>query len=109
MENRGERVRGAFDNAQLEVLYGRYVKTFWDLQAGFRRDFEPVGVNYLVLGIQGLAPYWCDVGAAGFLSDKRKLGARTQAAMDLVFTQRLIVRPSVSLDWALGADERRGL
>lgn len=105
----GELTSDRVNDAELQVLYGRYVATFWDLQVGYRRDIRPVGNNYLAVGIQGLAPYFFEVAATGFLSDRGKVSARTEAAADLLLSQRLISRPSVSLDWGILSDRARGI
>lgn len=105
----GELASDRVNDAELQVLYGRYVATFWDLQVGYRRDIRPVGNNYLAVGIQGLAPYFFEVAATGFLSDRGKVSARTEAAAELLFSQRLISRPSVSFDWGILSDRARGI
>lgn len=105
----GELVGSGANDAELQLLYGRYVATFWDLQVGYRRDIRPVGNNYLAVGIQGLAPYFFEVAATGFLSDRGKVSARTEVAAELLLSQRLITRPSVSLDWGIVSDRARGI
>jgi copper resistance protein B len=51
-----------------------------------------------VLGIEGLAPYWFEVGAALFVSDRGDLSARLEADYDLRLTQRLILEPRLELN-----------
>ena len=46
------------EDAEIQALWSRAVKPFWDIQAGLRYDPEPGGRTYAVLGIEGLAPYW---------------------------------------------------
>src|SRR5690606_15189805 len=63
---------GAFDDeledAELQLLYSRAVTPYFDLQAGVRQSyFDGEDRTDLVLGIQGLAPYWFEVGAAAFV------------------------------------------
>ena len=48
----GERADGAFTEGELTLLYGRYVRMFWDLVAGVRYEFEPVGSGFFTAGIQ---------------------------------------------------------
>jgi copper resistance protein B len=95
---------GAFDEgleeAELQALYSRAVTPFWDVQAGVRQDFRPDGedTTHLVLGLQGLAPYWWEVDAAAFLSTEGDLTARVEAEYDQRITQRLILQPRLEID-----------
>lgn len=90
------RPRGPMGAAEIQVLYSRAIAEFWDLQAGWRYDPRPSpSRNGLVVGVQGLAPYWFDVDAAAFISDHGDLSARLEAKYDLLLTQRLIAQPRV--------------
>ena len=91
---------GGLEEAELQALYSRAVSPFWDVQAGVRQDFRPDGedTTHLVLGVQGLAPYWWDVDAAAFLSTEGDLTARVEAEYDQRITQRLILQPRLEID-----------
>jgi copper resistance protein B len=91
---------GALEEAELQALYSRAVTPFWDVQAGVRQDFRPDGddTTHLVLGLQGLAPYWFEIDAAAFLSTKGDLTARVEAEYDQRLTQRLILQPRLEID-----------
>ncbi len=65
----GERLDGAFGDAELMVLYGHYARRFWDVVVGYRQEVEPVSQAYLAFGVMGLAPYWFRVEALGLVSD----------------------------------------
>ncbi len=84
---------GAFDDdiehAELQLLYSRAVTPYFDLQAGVRQSYlEGEDRTDLVLGVQGLAPYWFEVdGAAAFVSTEGEVTARAQAEYDLRLTQ----------------------
>ena len=56
--------------------------------------------GHLVLGVEGLAPYWIEVDAAAFLSDKGDITARVEAEHDISVTQKLILQPRVEFDFA---------
>lgn len=105
----GERADGAFTEGELTLLYGRYVRMFWDLVAGVRYEFEPVGSGYFTAGIQGLAPYWFEIALLGFVSDRGKPGARFEIETDWFLTQRLIARPTARIDWFASDDAKRGI
>jgi copper resistance protein B len=96
---------GAFENdledAELQLLYSRAVTPYFDLQAGVRQNYlEGEDRTDLVLGVQGLAPYWFEVGAAAFVSTEGDVTARAEAEYDLRLTQRLILQPSAELNFA---------
>lgn len=105
----GDLVGGSVSDMQLRAMYGHYVARFWDAVVGYRRDIRPVGVNYLGAGIRGLAPYWFDVDAMLFVSDRAKLSVQTEVSTDWLLMQRLILRPELRLDWPLMRDPVRDL
>lgn len=85
---------GTVEEAEGQLLYSRLIAPFWDFQAGLRYDEKPKpSRSYAVLGVQGLAPYWFELEAAAFVSEKGDVSARLEADYDLLLTQRLIVQP----------------
>lgn len=96
---------GAFDgeleHAELQLLYSRAVTPYFDLQAGLRQSYlDGEDRTDLVVGVQGLAPYWFEVGAAAFVSTEGDVTARAEAEYDLRLTQKLILQPSAELNFA---------
>ena len=102
---------GDFDGeieGEVQALYSRAVTPFWDVQAGVRQDFREDGETptHLVLGLQGLAPYWWEIDAAAFVSTAGDLTARIEAEYDQRLTQRLILQPRLEVEAsAAGAPE----
>lgn len=93
----GERV----ESAEVQVLWSHALNPWFNLQTGVRYDLRPRPDRaHLVLGVQGLAPYWFEVDAAAFLSDRGDLTARVEAEYDQRITNRLILQPRVELDLA---------
>ena len=90
------------EHAEVQALWSRAIGPWFDLQAGVRFDPQP-GPNrtHLVLGVQGLAPYWWEVEGAVFLSNKGDVTARAEAEYDLRITQRLILQPRGEVDLSL--------
>lgn len=88
------------EEGEVQALYSRAVSPFWNAQAGVRQDFRSEGADttHLVLGVQGLAPYWWEVDAAAFLSTDGDLTARVEAEYDQRITQRLILQPRVEVE-----------
>ena len=100
---------GSVGSAEAMGLYGHYFRRFWDVVVGYRQDIEPVTQGYLTFGVMGLAPYWFEVGAFGFLSQEGEPSVRLEAETDLLLTQRLILTWGGEMDWLLTNDERIGL
>lgn len=91
----------AVESAEVQALYSRAINPWFNLQAGVRYDIRPKPDRaHLVLGAQGLAPYWFEVDAAAFLSDEGDLTARFEAEYDQRITNRLILQPRVEFDLA---------
>ena len=99
-------IEGSFgekpEQAELQALWSHAIDPWWNLQGGVRFDAQPAsGRGHLVLGIQGLAPYWFEIDAAAFLSDKGDLTARFEAEYDQRLTRKLILQPRLELDFSL--------
>jgi len=92
---------GKPEKAEFQALWSHAIGPWFDLQAGVRLDAEPDTRGRLVLGVQGLAPYWIEVDAAAFLSDKGDVTARFEAEHDVRITRKLVLQPRAELDFAL--------
>lgn len=98
------------ERAEDQLLLGYSLSPTWTLQAGGRHDWEPLGLNYAVLGLEGLGETF-ETDAALFLSEEFDLSARIEQAIDIALTTQLIVRPHGELiayasdvhEWGLGA------
>ncbi len=87
------------EQAEIQALYSRAIDPWWNLQAGVRYDFRPDPERaYLVFGIEGLAPYWFEIDAAAFVSNKGDVSARFEAEYDQRITQKLILQPRIEFD-----------
>ncbi|WP_156001129.1 copper resistance protein B [Sphingopyxis sp. MC1] len=101
---------GAFDRGEGQLLWSRAIGPYFDLQTGLRQDVGPgPSPTYAVVGVEGLAPYWFDVEAALFLSDKGDVTARIEGSYDQRITQRLILQPSAELNVALQDVREQGI
>ena len=96
---------GPVEDVSAQLLYSRAVRPFWDVQAGVEHAWRRHGpdISHLVLGVQGLAPYWWEVDAALRLSEDGDLTAKAEGEYDQRLTQRLILQPR--LEVALAADD----
>ena len=94
-------VGGRIDDLELQALYSRAIAPYWNLQAGVRYDIKPdPSRTYLVAGVEGIAPYWFKVNAAGFVSSKGEVRARAEVSYDQRITQSLILQPRVEANIA---------
>ena len=97
-EGEGE-LKGAFDEAEVQALYARPIGPYFNLQAGLRYDIMPnPSRGYATIGVEGLAPYWFEVGGALFVSNKGDVHARFEGYYDLNLTQRLVLQPRAEID-----------
>ena len=94
-------VGGSLESAEVQALYSRAFSPYFNVQGGIRYDVRPrPNRAYAVLGVEGLAPSFFDVEGTLFLSNKGELFARAEGYYDQRITQRLILQPSVELNFA---------
>jgi copper resistance protein B len=99
IKSEGTLSKGALDDGQQQFLYSRAVTTYFDLQGGLRSDLDSRPTrNWAAFGIQGLAPYFFELEATGFVSSQGHLAAKFEASYDLLLTQRLTLQPQVELN-----------
>ena len=93
---------GPVEGAEVQALWSRAIDPWFDVQLGVRQGFQSgPDRSYLVAGVQGLAPYWFEVEAMAFVSNKGEVSARFQGEYDLRLTQSLIFQPMVEFNLAL--------
>lgn len=98
----GGELGGEVEGVELQALWSHAIDPWFDLQAGIRQDLQPgPDRTHLVLGVQGLAPYWFEIEGAVFLSTRGEVTARVEAEYDLRLTQRLILQPLIEADFSL--------
>ncbi|HET7275875.1 MAG TPA: copper resistance protein B [Longimicrobiaceae bacterium] len=91
--------------AEVEALYGRLITPYFDAVGGVRVDGrwgeDDAARALLVLGVQGLAPYWFEIAPTLYVSQDGDLSGRFAASYELLFTQRLIAEPELEVNAAL--------
>jgi len=106
----GEVDAGKLQDARTELLWSHAITAFWDTQLGARLDSgEDPNRNWLAFGVQGLAPYWFEVEATGYLGENSRSAIRLDASYELLFTQRLILEPRAEANIYGKDDVERGL
>jgi copper resistance protein B len=114
LKTEGEYERNAdeehFENAEVQFLYQRLISDFFDAQIGIRHDIKPdPSRTFGVIGINGLAPQWFETDASLFVSNKGDASLRLEAEYDILFTQRLVLEPSVEMNIAFSDDKETGV
>ena len=96
----------------MQLLYGRLIAPFWDLQGGVRyyrpRSHAP-SRGSAVIAIQGLAPYRFEVQAQSFISNKGEVAGRLEVEYELMMTQRLIAQPRFETNVAVQRSPELGI
>lgn len=103
------------DDDLVEELENRFVvqspiSDFFDAKAGVRVD-TPTGPDrvYGVLGVAGLAQQWFEVDADLFVSETGDVSTRLDAEYEILLTNRLVLTPSLELDFAFTEDDEIGV
>jgi copper resistance protein B len=110
LTSEGERLDGVTEEGEVEVRVRRALSAFWNLELGWRRDFQPRPErDWAAFGLDGVLPYHIETEVSLYADDAGDTAARFEAHHELRFTQRLVLRSAVELD-AYGQDNRlRGL
>ncbi len=108
LKSEGEYAEGRTEEAELQVLHSVAVAPHWDLQWGWRSEFEPRPARqWLALGVQGITPGWLETDAALFLGESGRVQLRTELEYELRLAQRLELVPRLALNWQNKADADR--
>lgn len=109
LKTQGERQDGRTQDASADLLWSKPVATFWDLQAGVRRDFgQGRRRTWAALGVQGLAPYFFNVEATMYFG-RNRAAARLRAQYDFVLAQRMFLTPEIEADLYSRSDPAAGV
>lgn len=93
LRSEGESVDGRIEHGDVEVLYGRSVRPWWDVLAGVRQDVgEGPSRTWAAIGVQGLAPYKFEVAATAYIGQGGRTALRAEAEYDTLLTNRLILQ-----------------
>jgi copper resistance protein B len=110
LRSEGVRVGDRTEDADLEVLYGRSVATWWDVVAGVRHDFKPGdSQDFAAIGVMGVAPYKFDVEATAYVGQSGQTAARVEVEYETLLTNKLILQPRIEANLYGQDDERRGI
>ena len=106
----GDGEGGRVAEAQGHVLYGRQFARHWDLVGGIRQDFRPgPAQTWAAFGVQGLAPYWFEIEATGYVGASGRTQARFEVEYELLITNRFVLQPRFEAELAGKSDPERGV
>ncbi len=93
----GDIEQGRVGDARTELLWSHAITPYWDTQLGLRVDVgsNRPGRNWLAFGVQGLAPYWFEVEATGYVGEQGRTALRLAAEYEVLLTQRWVLQPRV--------------
>lgn len=117
IETEGEDIASGGEGGELEtfdVMYSRMIAPNWDVQAGlgYQRAYGP-GPDHergsLVVGVQGLAPYWFETDAKLRLNEGGAVSAELEVEYEWLLSQRLILQPRFSTHYSSEKVEAFGI
>ncbi|HEY0232668.1 MAG TPA: copper resistance protein B [Dokdonella sp.] len=98
-KSEGRYAQAAFEDADAQLLWSHAVAPYWDTQLGLRRDFgRGPDRTWAAFGVQGLAPYWFELGVTAYVGQHSRTALRVESSYDLLLTQRLIVQSRFELN-----------
>lgn len=110
LRSEGERSAGKLQDGDAEVFWNHPIATYWGSQLGVRQDFGiGPGRTWAALGVEGLAPYWFDLEATGYVGSSGRTAARLRVHYDVLFTQRLILTSELEANFYGMDDRARGI
>lgn len=94
-----------------QLLYGRLVHPYFDVEAGVRVETQRFrGSNVTrpqaVVGLEGLLPYFIELESAVFVDTRGNVSARASLTKDFLFTNRLILQARFETNAAVQEVER---
>jgi copper resistance protein B len=104
LKTEGETSSDSTEEIELQALYNRSITPFWNLQAGWRGDFQPsTPRNWFALGMSGLLPGFVRTELTAFAGSGRAAG-RLKFRYHLFLTQRWLLVPRLEANWYSDAD-----
>ncbi len=110
LRSEGDVSKGKVEDGNIEALWNHAIATYWGSQLGVRHDFGAgPSRDWVAFGVQGLAPYWFELEATGYVGSAGRTAARLRADYEVLFTQRLILQPELEFNLYGKDDPARGI
>ena len=105
LKSEGYYESGTFTETSTELLWAHATSAYWNRELGVRYDGgQGPGRSWLAFGYQGLAPYWFEVDATGYVGEGGRTALALEAEYETLFTQKLILQTRGELS-AYGQDD----
>ena len=93
-----ERSHSELEELNLQTLWSHAVSPYWDVQLGLSHDTrtEPERTRGVV-ALNGLAPYFWESDISLYVADDGRLSLDSSFELELMFTQKLVLVPELSL------------
>jgi len=106
----GDVDEGKIQEARTQLFWGHALTAYWNTMLGVRYDSgEEPGRGWLAFGVQGLAPYWFEVDASGYVGEQGRMALNLEAEYELLITQKLILQPRLETDLYSKKDSERAI
>ena len=106
----GEATADGLETSQNELVYSRAIAPFWDAQIGLAYDKNAdASRTWGEVAISGLAPYYFETRVALLFNAEGNIGLRLDAEYEILFTQKLILTPSLEADFYTKDDPKMSL
>jgi copper resistance protein B len=106
----GEATSAGLESSQNELVYSRAISPFWDAQIGLAYDKNAdASKTWAEVALSGLAPYYFETRAALLVNGDGNVGLRLDAEYEALFTQQLILTPSLEADFYTKDDAEIGI
>jgi copper resistance protein B len=107
---RGSLTQSGAEGTDFRAIWRHALNPWFDSQIGVRHDLRPQPQRtYFVAGIRGMAPYWIETEVHAFVSDHGESSIRLEAETDLRLTQRIVLRPTAEVNFALQSVPELGI
>jgi copper resistance protein B len=97
LASKGEREGPETESAETRLAWQVAVAPYWDMQLGWRRDWQPDDPNrdWGMLAVTGTAPYFLETSVELFAGGDGRSALRLEVEKELLLTQRLELAPEV--------------
>ena len=106
----GSSTKSNFDETENALVYSRAISSFWDYQIGLAYDTTQTEEElWFITGFQGLAPYFFETKIDLLINDDKNMGLRVDIDYDFLFTQQVILTPSLETSFYSKNNEKMEL
>jgi len=96
----GDATSDGLESSQNELVYSRAIAPFWDAQIGLAYDKnDDASKTWGEIAVSGLAPYYFETRAALLVNGDGNIGLRLNTEYEALLTQKLILTPSLEVDF----------